>query len=340
MSPRPTGLQRTSRLRSVWLWILLTAPFLAHAHEIRPAYLEIREDASGPVHVLWKQPAAGDLALALHPSLSSGWLGPQSATMTRSDTYLILQWTIQPPHASLEDQRLTIEGLDHTVTDTLVRVVRANGSEATWILKPTDPTLIIPRAESASLPTGSYLQLGVMHIWTGLDHLLYVLGLVLLVRSRANLLKTITAFTAAHSLTLAAATLHFVSVPPAPIEALIALSIVYVAVELVHLHRGCEGLAYRCPWLVAFAFGLLHGFGFAGALAQAGLPAQNIPLALLFFNIGIELGQLTFVTGVLIAAHVVLRLTPRSAAVVARLTPHAIGTVAAFWLIDRTSQIL
>lgn len=226
------------------------------------------------------------------------------------------------------------------MTDVLVRIVHANGVEFTRVLRPGEVRMLIPAADKPLIPVLDYLRLGVLHIWTGVDHLLFVAGLLLLVSRRSDLVKTITAFTLAHSITLAAASLRLVSVPAAPVEALIALSILYLGVELVHLRRGRAGLASHFPWLVAFVFGLLHGFGFAGALGEVGLPPHAIPAALLFFNVGIEIGQLLFVGAVLLASAPIRALTPRAAGMALRLAPHALGGVAAFWLIDRTLSIL
>ena len=192
----------------------------------------------------------------------------------------------------------------------------------------------------------TYLRLGVEHILFGFDHLLFVLALVILVRDWRRVLVTVTAFTVAHSLTLGAATLGFVSVPGPPVEAAIALSIVLVAVEIINARRGTPSLAARWPWLVAFCFGLLHGFGFAGALSQVGLPHHAIPLALLFFNLGVEIGQLAFVGAVLTASWMfrcaaAIRFEPPAVErIVNRLdviAVYAIGSIAAYWLIERTS---
>ena len=185
-----------------------------------------------------------------------------------------------------------------------------------------------------------YLWLGFTHIWSGIDHLLYVLGLVLLVRSPRLLIKTITGFTLAHSVSLAAASLGYIHIPPAPVEATIALSIVYIAIELLHAREGRPGLAARAPWLVSMSIGLLHGLGFAGALAQVGLPADAIPQALLLFNIGIEIGQLSFVALVLTLGQALIRLAPRLTTSLRWVPPYAIGSFASFWVIERIHVFL
>jgi hydrogenase/urease accessory protein HupE len=204
-------------------------------------------------------------------------------------------------------------------------------------LTPGHPAATIPTQPSAFGVAGLYLQLGVEHILTGIDHLLFVLALLIITGPTWQLVKTITAFTVAHSITLAAATLGFVHVPSRPVEASIALSIVFVASEIVHLRHGRVGLAARMPWIVAFTFGLLHGFGFAGALSEVGLPQGHIPIALLFFNVGVEIGQLLFVGAVLTVVAGARRARipyPRWAELI---PPYAIGTIAMFWVIQRVA---
>jgi hydrogenase/urease accessory protein HupE len=183
----------------------------------------------------------------------------------------------------------------------------------------------------------TYLRLGVEHILLGYDHLLFVLGLMLITANLKMLVKAVTAFTAAHSITLAAAALGFVRVPPKPVEAAIALSIAFVALEIIRAREGKAGLAAKVPWIVAFVFGLLHGFGFAGALSEIGMPEKYISVALLFFNLGVEAGQLLFVAAV-IAMAALVRIAkvslPRWAPLV---PPYVIGSIAVCWMIQRIS---
>lgn len=185
----------------------------------------------------------------------------------------------------------------------------------------------------------TYTVLGIEHILMGVDHLLFVLALLLLVDSRRRLLVTITAFTVAHSITLALASLGVLSVPGPPVEASIALSIVFVASEIIHARQGRPGLTQRYPWVVAFTFGLLHGLGFAGALAEVGLPPLSVPTALLFFNVGVEIGQLLFIAAVLafiwLSRQAVRRLGLPSVNGLWRVVPYAIGGVASYWLFER-----
>lgn len=306
------------------------------AHEIRPAYLEIRLDAAQSVRILWKQPVAGEMALPLRPKLSSGWTDTDPPRSIVTDSFLIRDWTVVAPHAPLEGQRLWVDGLDKTLTDVLIRIVQTNGDETTHILRPGENSYAISLPAKSAPPILEYLTLGIEHIWNGIDHLLFVLGLMLLAPRFRALLQTITAFTLAHSITLAAAALNVIKVPPAPVEAVIALSILYLATELVHVAEGRPALGQRYPWLVAFAFGLLHGLGFAGALSEVGLPANRIPVALLLFNCGIEIGQIVFVSAVLVVLALLARVLPPLACASRRALPHVIGSLAAFWFIERT----
>jgi hydrogenase/urease accessory protein HupE len=308
----------------------------AFAHEVRPAYLELRETAPGFFDVLFKTPMQGDARLALDVSFS-GHVERATPVISRTtDNAMVQTWrltAIEP----LAGQEVRIDGLASTMTDALVRVEFADGAE--WIerLTPGAPGATIPARQSAWAVAATYLKLGVEHILLGVDHLLFVLALILIARNTRELIKAITAFTVAHSITLAAAALGFVHVPPKPVEAAIALSIVFVALEIIRARDGDSGIAAKAPWIVAFAFGLLHGFGFAGALSEIGLPAGNIPVALLFFNVGVEVGQLLFVTVVLSLAALVRlgrRPLPHWSGLV---PPYLIGSVAMFWVIQRVS---
>ncbi len=247
----------------------------------------------------------------------------------------IKRWTIRVPNG-LEGWEVTVHGLPATMVDVLVRIAFKDGRVVSHLVRPDAPSFIF-HAHDAGPAAGGYFILGVEHILFGIDHLLFVLALVLIVRGVPLLVKTITAFTVAHSITLALATLGVVHVPSAPVEATIALSIVFVASEILRSRRGDRGLTERAPWLVAGTFGLLHGFGFAGALSQIGLPANDIPLALLFFNLGVEAGQLAFVVVALAVISLLRRIRlPRWAPI---LPPYAIGSVAMLWVIQRTVAI-
>ena len=321
----------------VLLLALLLWPTLAHAHEARPGYLELNETARGQYDVLWKQPANGEYALRMGPAF------PADCTLTGADNRKLLpgamltRFRLACP-GGLDGKPIAIAGLEMTLTDVLVRLHRLDGREETLLARATDTTVIIGGSQGGGWErAGTYLKLGIQHIAMGVDHLLFVLGLLLIVRDRWTLLKTISAFTVAHSLTLAAATLGIARVPSPPVEAAIALSILFLGVEVVRTNRGEDSLTARKPWLVAFAFGLLHGFGFATGLIAMGLPRAEIPEALLLFNLGVEIGQLAFVTLILGLARA-LRLAeiawPRP---VAALPAFIVGVAGAFWTWQRVA---
>lgn len=317
------------------LFCLLLSPS-AVAHEVRPAYLELRETAPETYDVLWKVPARGEMRLALYVRFPADARQVSEPRGLLSGEAHIERWRIQRP-GGLDGQSIAIEGLSSTKIDTLVRVTDLKGITQTLRATPDVPSVTVTAAASGWQVTRTYTVLGFEHILLGIDHLLFVLALVLLVKGWKQLVGTITAFTLAHSLTLAAATFGIVHVPGPPVEACIALSIVFVAAEIVRSRAGKPGLTERAPWVVAFTFGLLHGLGFAGALSEVGLPQHAIPLSLLFFNIGVELGQLAFIAAVLGIAALARRLPlplPRWAPLV---PPYAIGAVAMFWVIERAA---
>ena len=317
------------------LLAILSFAVTASAHEMRPAYLELRETRPDEFSVLWKTPMLGNARLALEPELS-GATKTISQIITRTPPGAAVQtWRLYGP--SLHGQTLRIRGLESTMIDAFVRVEFADGSSWTQRLTARQPAATIPVRVSRIAVAGVYLKLGVEHILTGVDHLLFVLALLLITRGGWKLVKTVTAFTVAHSITLTAATLGLVHVPQRPVEAVIALSIVFVASEILHQQRGREGLTARAPWVVALTFGLLHGLGFAGALSEVGLPQGHIPLALLFFSAGVEVGHFLFVglvLSLLALAWRVKRPAPRWAQLA---PPYAIGSIAMFWLIQRVA---
>ena len=313
----------------------------AQAHEVRPGYLEIRETAPARFVLTWKQPVMGDVAIRLEPRLSNGWLDRRADEDFISPAFRIRTWRVSSAAPDpLAGQTLRIDGLERSITDVIVDVRLADGRAFETIVKPEEPSARLAFGRVGGLAVPAYFELGVEHILTGIDHLMFVLGLLLLVGIDWRLVKAITAFTAAHSLTLAASALGLVHVNSAVIEALVALSIVFVASELMNKMRGQGGLTTRWPWLIAFVFGLLHGFAFAGALAEVGLPKDAIPASLLLFNLGVEAGQLLFVGAailvILALRPVRLRLPVASDRFGQALAPYAIGGFAAFWFIERT----
>jgi hydrogenase/urease accessory protein HupE len=301
----------------------------------RPAYLELREVGADRYDVLWKVPAQGeDLRLAIDVRFPAGTVDVEPHRATVVADARLERWTIERP-GGLVGARIEIVGRAAGVTDVLARIERLDGTSQVESLPPGRGTFVVTPSRGIWQTAVTYLTLGIEHILGGVDHLLFVLSLLLIVRGFKRIAVTITAFTLAHSLTLAAATLGFVHVPGPPVEATIALSIVFVAAEVVRGLRGAPGLTARAPWLVAFTFGLLHGFGFASALAEVGLPQKAIPVALLTFNIGVEIGQLMFVGVVLTVVAFALRRRGRLPTWSAWIPPYAIGTVAMFWVAER-----
>lgn len=329
---------RRRRFQSVRISVALLLVALASvagADVFRPAYLEIRELGEEQYEILWKVPALGEQQrLSAYVVLPEGAERLTEPRPFISDGAWIERWQVR--HAGgLVGQTIAIEGAATTATDIIARVERLDGTSQVERLAPGELSFVVrPPAGTAEI-AWSYTVLGVEHILAGYDHLLFVFALLLIVHGGGRIVATITAFTVAHSITLAVATLGWVNMPGPPVEAIIALSIVFVAAEVIHGLRGSPGLTARAPWLVAFSFGLLHGFGFAGALAEVGLPQTAIPIALLMFNVGVELGQLLFVAAVLLAAAAASRVVATRPAWATASAAYAIGTIAAFWTIER-----
>lgn len=319
------------------LFIIGLLPAFAAAHEMRPGYLEIRESSPDTYDVLWKVPALGDsMRLGLYLRFAD-----DVETITEPVVGFIggahTQRMKIHRQGGLTGSLVTIDGLDQTFTDVLLRLERIDGTEITHRLTPAAASYVIEAEPGRGQVAWTYLVLGAEHILSGADHLLFVLALLMIVGGWRKLVATITAFTVAHSITLALAALGFVNVPGPPVEAIIALSIVFVAAEIVRGRMGNPGLTARWPWIVAFTFGLLHGFGFAGALNEIGLPQSAIPLALFTFNIGVELGQLIFVGVVLILYLIARRIQPSPPEWAWRIPTYAIGGIASFWMIERVA---
>ena len=319
------------------LLLALLPPAVVGAHEVRPAYLELREEAGDTWQVLWKVPTRGEWRLSLEPRFPDGCAAVGERASRDVDAALTSRWALRC--AGGLAGRLEILGLPATMTDVLVRLARADGVVETLRLTPGEPAAVLGAERSSWERATTYLWLGVEHILLGFDHLLFVLGLLLLVRGWRHLIATVTAFTVAHSVTLALATFGLVTVRPELVEALIALSIVFVAVEIVRARQVEAGITARWPWLVAFGFGLLHGLGFASALRELGLPSGDIPLALLVFNVGVELGQLLFIAACFLVWWP-LRDLARGRRWAPLVPAYAIGSLAAFWFLGRATALL
>jgi hydrogenase/urease accessory protein HupE len=306
------------------------------AHELRPAYLELRQTAPDTYDVLFKVPAGGEnVRLALSAELPDGCVTIKDPRSSFVGGAFLDRWSVKRP-GGLAGGTIRIAGLAGTTTDALVRLQSLDGRSQIVRLTPNQPSFVVESAPSMWRVAATYVRLGRDHILLGVDHLLFVLGLLLIVPDRWMLLKTITSFTVAHSLTLAVATLGYASAPLPPLNAAIALSILFLGPEIVRHRRGETSLTIRHPWIVAFAFGLLHGFGFASGLSTLGLPHGEIPVALLFFNIGVEAGQLGFVALILLMMRSFRELEIRWPRVVQAAPGYAVGALGAFWTIQRT----
>ena len=301
-------------LRPILLLVAWLAASGAQADIFRPAYLELRETGADTYAVLWKVPALGDRRLRAEVQFPEGTRKLGEPLGRFEGGAYIERFEIERA-GGLTGQEISIDGILGGVTDVIVRVERADGTSQLERLLPENARFTIAAPAGTGEVAWSYLVLGVEHILGGIDHLLFVLALLLIVRGGRRIILTVTAFTVAHSITLVAATLGWVHVPGPPVEAMIALSIVFVAAEVVHGLQGRPGITARAPWVVAFSFGLLHGFGFAGALAEVGLPQKAIPVALLMFNVGVEIGQLIFVAAALAVGALIARLPAAAPAV-------------------------
>jgi len=305
------------------------------AHEIRPAYLQIDEIGPGRYQILWRAPVLSGMPLPVVLQLPDEIRDvTEAATQELSDS-LIERQVVDAGAQGMAGKRIEFVGLQATITDVLVRVQMLDGTHATTLVRPSEPWVDIATSQGPLTVAATYVSHGIEHILLGVDHLLFVLGLVLLVSNRWMLVKTITAFTVAHSITLALATFGYASIPVPPLNAAIALSILFLGPEIIRARRGGTSLTIRQPWIVAFAFGLLHGFGFASGLTQMGLPQHEIPLALLSFNIGVELGQLGFVALVLLLQRSFKVLQIRWPRAIELFPAFAVGALGAFWTIDR-----
>ncbi|PDT04153.1 hypothetical protein CO666_09695 [Rhizobium chutanense] len=309
------------------------------AHEIRPAYLDLRETTRDEFAVIWKVPAQGDMRLSLNAVLPAPCVEKAGRARSIDGSAYLEQWTVGCP-GGLTGGEITIEGLRSTLTEALVRIEYRSGDTEVVRVMPDAPSFTVAGAKSFLDVARTYFLLGVDHILSGFDHLLFVLALLLLIRDRRMLIKTITAFTIAHSITLAGASLGYFSLPQKPVEATIALSIAFVASELVRMKPGEMRLSESVPWVVAFAFGLLHGFGFAGALKEIGLPQSDVPLGLLTFNLGVEAGQLIFVAAASVLLRVAGALVTVPLAQARKAGAYMIGTAAMLWLIPRIAGLV
>jgi hydrogenase/urease accessory protein HupE len=321
------------------LGVLCFGAIPARAHTSLPGYLALQETSSGSFDLVWKVPTAEGPPPAIYPVFPSNCTISKPLATEQTAGAILERGSIKCGPAGLNGAAISISGLNVTILDVLVRITFADGSSVQHMLKPLETSFFVHKDGKNRIDAWGYFTLGVGHILYGIDHLLFVLGLLLIVRSSGLLFKTITAFTVAHTITLGLSVFGVVHVAPMPVEAVIALSIVFLASELAQHHRGKDGLTYRQPWIVAFAFGLLHGFGFAGTLSSLGIPSGDIPQALLFFNLGVEAGQLAFVAVFLGFVYSLRTLEIRWPVWTRPVPAYAIGSLASFWFIQRCAII-
>ena len=317
------------------LLILFLLSQFCMADDIRLSYLEIKEKKSQHFSVLLKLPSKDNQKLPIEMIIPKGCISttPKISHLI-NNTYLD-SWQMKCNNG-LTNKTLLLKGLEKTNIELLLRLELLSETSHSTLLTPSKASYIVPKNDSSLKILQTYTWLGITHILLGFDHLLFVFALLLIVNSMRRLLWTISAFTLAHSLTMAIATLGIVHIPQAPVEAIIALSILFLAMEIMHEKQGKVGLTSRYPWLIAFIFGLLHGFGFAGALAEIGLPQQAIALALVFFNIGVELGQLIFIATIVSIIVALKHFTyPNLLSKLQTVVIYVIGGVSSYWLIDR-----
>jgi hydrogenase/urease accessory protein HupE len=328
-----------SRFFAAILALLFLVPSL-WAHEARPAYLEIKETAPNQFSILWRTPVLAGMRLPIVLQLPEDVKNLREPSVEElADSMIERRWIDASPDG-LAGKRIEFPGLQATITDVLVRVEMLDGRKSTTIVHPSQPWLEIAASQTWLGVVGAYIVQGIRHILFGADHMLFVLGLLLIVKDRWMLLKTVTAFTVAHSITLAIATLGYAEVPVVPLNAAIALSILFLGPEIVRSWRGETSFTIRHPWVVAFAFGLLHGFGFASALTSAGLPHRELPLALVSFNVGVEIGQLGFIALILLLERAFRVLEVRWPRWAEALPGYTVGSLGAYWTIQRLALLL
>jgi hydrogenase/urease accessory protein HupE len=323
-------------MKRLTLFLLLLLSGVAHAHEVRPAYFELIEHPDGTYSLTWKQPSLAEARIAIDPQLPASCTPLGERHVEVADGAFVARWQVRCP-GGLEGQTIRIAGLERTLTSTFVRTQLADGRAIAGVVQASAPSFQFAAARPV-LPAD--FVLGIEHILTGIDHVFFVIGLILLVPALWRLVGALTAFTVAHSITLGAAALGFAGLPQASVEVVIALSILVVGYEVVRAARGTTGLTSAMPWAVAFGFGLLHGFGFAGALAEIGLPQAAKLGALVLFNLGVETGQLMIV---LVAVPIVRWVATRTADLRRRIqvgAGYSLGAAAAFWMIQRVAAVL
>lgn len=323
-------------LRFLASFLVIACTVQASAHESQPGTLDIKQLAADRYEVTWKAPIYYGRPHPARLQLPEDWKDIVRPTERRTADAILFHWVVDVGPGSIEGTVVRFPGLESTITDVYVRLTRLDATMMTAVVRPTKPFVELRGERTWYATAGEYIGLGFYHILLGVDHLLFVLGLLLIVQGRMLLLKTITAFTVAHSITLAIATLGFASIPLPPLNSAVALSILFLGPEIVRSWRGESSLTIRYPWVVAFVFGLLHGFGFASGLSTTGMPKSELPWALLSFNIGVELGQLSFVFIALALAWSFRTLEIRWPRWALAVPGYTVGSLGAYWTIQRT----
>ncbi len=334
---------RNRRARALAVLLLLVAalaPASSEAHPLAPALLQIRELDGGQAEISWKTSVLQVRGSRVAPELPSECTPTGTSKVAEEGDSVIETFTVDCGAGGLVGKTVAVTGLGDGRNDALLRIALADGRVIQEVLRVGESTFTIPETGRPSSVFTGYIRLGFDHILTGLDHLLFVFGLLLLATSTRLLIETVTAFTVGHSITLSLAALGIANVPSGPVEVLIALSIFILAVELGRGPRTSPTMLRRFPWVMAFLFGLLHGLGFAGALREIGLPPDDIPLSLFSFNVGIEAGQLAFVFVVLVAGFVLRRVLERLPAWSERIPVYGIGCLSVYWVLERLAEVL
>ncbi|MGD9920356.1 MAG: HupE/UreJ family protein [Pseudorhodoplanes sp.] len=315
----------------------------ARAHALQPGFLELSAQPNEAWRVTWRVPDVNGRPMPIQVQLPENCSPRDSGKPVFDGTAWVFVWRAVCP-GGIADRTVAVEGLEQTVTDVLVRFELASGQTGTVRLTGNAPSAKLPGILTLTAILSTYVSFGVEHILLGIDHLLFVFALLLLVPDTQRLIGAITAFTLAHSLSLVAATLGWIVVPAPPVEAVIALSIMFLASELARPLDAQLSLTERHPWAISFAFGLLHGLGFARALIDIGLPKGDVPLALFSFNLGVEIGQLIFVAFVLLTGLLLAWLYPRLIGSIRtrgtrglRVLAYAMGSVASIWFVSRVA---
>lgn len=324
-------MKRLAFLVALLLGLLAASPALAD--ELRPGYLELTQQDAQHWKLKWKAPVLGGLATHARPAFPD--FCAQSLSVARLEGAALVAESTLTCRKDLAGSAVGLAGMDAAFTDALLRVAPLGRPVQAERLTARHAMVTVSTVPDRWEVARSYFVLGVVHILTGYDHLLFVVSLVLLLARLWVVVRAATAFTVAHSLTLAGTTLGLIGIAQAPVEALIALSIVFLAVEIVKQQEGAPRLSERIPWVVAFFFGLIHGFGFAGALREIGLPEGDVPVALLTFNLGVETGQLAIIAAVLAVMATIRRLAPQALRPATLVATYAIGATASFWFLDR-----